>query len=98
MIAGVGFKLGSAAGPLLAFYDGTQRGVCLGYVPTSGELEVYCDSTLLGTTTGAGLQSGVWAYVGSEGPLRLFRGFGCRAGQRQRRAEPGRGHYQGWSR
>ena len=65
LIAGIGFQPMNATGPVITFYDGTQRGVWLQYNPSSSstELQVYRDSTLLGTTSGAGLAFGTWAYV-----------------------------------
>jgi hypothetical protein len=43
------------------FYDGTTQGICL--QPATAEIGVYRGSTLLGTTSGAGIAINTWYYV-----------------------------------
>ncbi len=46
----------------MAFYDGSTKGMNVQITPT-GQLAVYRGSTLLGTTTDAGIMAGVWFYL-----------------------------------
>jgi hypothetical protein len=63
LIAGIGFQPYTAPGPVIGFMDGSTLGVNLTYTPGSTELDVYLGSTHLGTTSGAQVRLGFWAYL-----------------------------------
>jgi hypothetical protein len=48
--------------PFLTLYDGATRGVNIRWTPT-GQFAIYNQDTLLGTTGGTALSTGIWYYV-----------------------------------
>jgi hypothetical protein len=64
MVVGVALKFGALVNTdgLVRFYDGETLGVNL-RLTSAGELAVYRGTTVLGTTSGLGLQINTWYYV-----------------------------------
>ncbi|KPK53355.1 MAG: hypothetical protein AMS22_07525 [Thiotrichales bacterium SG8_50] len=48
---------------IVAFYDGSQRGMNLQVAASASEISVYRDATLIDTSTGAGIGTNSWDYI-----------------------------------
>jgi len=55
--------VGMGAASIVQFYDGSTLGFDVQWNPYSQELSVYRGGTLLGTTSGAGITTGVWYHI-----------------------------------
>jgi hypothetical protein len=63
LVVGCGFKwTGTGVGPFLEFWDGATQGFNV-RVAAGGELAVYRGSTLVATSSGAGLIANTWYYI-----------------------------------
>ena len=66
MVVGVGCKtcVGLPSNTsLFQFYDNATLGIDVQWNPLTGEIAVYRNTTLLGTTSGAGVVAGAWYYI-----------------------------------
>jgi len=65
MIVGCALKWGAwvaNTNRFLAFYDGTTLGMNL-HITAAGEIAIYLGTSLIATTSGAGIATGAWFYV-----------------------------------
>jgi len=63
MVVGFGYYFTTLQnGKIIGLYDGSQQGINL-RLTAAGELAIYRDNTLLGTTSGLGLTTTTWYYI-----------------------------------